>query len=62
MIEKAMEPRYSRQAYIEAKRFLHDLYENRGKLTNAEYMTLKRLALSGNIDGATKGLARLTRR
>ena len=61
MSEKAWEPRYRREAYIKARRILDEINEHRRKLTDEQYITLKRLALSGNIDGTVKMLAKLTR-
>ena len=54
------EPHYSPHAYLEARRFLDELYEHRRKLPKKEFATLRRIALSGNVDTATKMLAEIT--
>jgi len=46
-------------AYQEAKTFLRDLGNVKDRLTPQELRTLKGQALSGDVNGATKGLARL---
>lgn len=46
-------------AYQEAKTFLRDLGNVKDRLTPQELRTLKGQALSGDVNGATKGLAKL---
>lgn len=46
-------------AYQRAQRVLDGLKRNRLELTKDEYKTLRNLALSGNVDGAEKSLARI---
>lgn len=46
-------------AYQEAKTFLRDLGNVKDLLTPQELRTLKGQALSGDVNGATKGLAKL---
>lgn len=53
-------PRYTPAAYRRAHVFLDELNRRRRKLTRQQYLTIKGQALSGDIDGAVKGLARLT--
>lgn len=49
-------------AYSAAHQFLNDLRMYRDKLTPQELRTLKGQALSGDVHGATKGLAKLLQR
>ena len=58
--EGVNEPHYSPHAYLEAKRFLDELNEHRRKLPKKDYLTLRRIALSGNVDTATKMLSEIT--
>lgn len=51
------EPQYSPHAYLEARRFLDELNEHRREMPKKEFATLRRIALSGNVDTATKMLA-----
>lgn len=60
MREKAIETHYSPHAYLKARRFLDELNEHRRKLPKKDYLTLRRIALSGNVDTATKMLAEIT--
>lgn len=46
-------------AYQRAQRVLDSLKRNRLELTKAEYKTLRQLALSGDVDGADKALAKM---
>ena len=49
-------------AYSQAKAFLDEVRSHRDILTTQEMRTLKGQALSGDINGAAKGLARLLAR
>ena len=60
--EGVNEPHYSSHAYLEAKRFIDELNEHRRKLPKKDYLTLRRIALSGNVDTATKMLAEAVKR
>lgn len=46
-------------AYAQAKAFLDEMKNHRDVLTTQQMRTLKGQALSGDINGATKGLERL---
>ena len=46
-------------AYSQAKAFLDEVRSHRDILTTQQMRTLKGQALSGDINGATKGLAKL---
>lgn len=52
-------PRYKPEQYQAAKPFLDRLNSVRRELGREVYLTLKGQALSGDIDGAVKGLARI---
>ena len=56
------EPHYSPHAYLEARRFLDELNEHRREMPKKEFATLRRIALSGNVDAATKMLAEAVKR
>lgn len=49
-------------AYIRANHFLTELRSEYRWLTPQEYRTLRGQAISGDIDGAEKGLLKLKRR
>lgn len=49
-------------AYSQAKAFLDEMRNHRDILTTQEMRTLKGQALSGDINGAEKGLAKLLER
>lgn len=46
-------------AYAQAKAFLDEMKNHRDVLTTQQMRTLKGQALSGDINGAAKGLAKL---
>lgn len=47
---------------MELDKFLDSLYNNKKKLTQQQYRTIKGQAMSGNIDGARKGMWRVINR
>ena len=47
--------------YNKAHWFLEQLMRSKGKLSSQQYSTLKGQALSGDLEGAWKGLKKLTR-
>ena len=52
-------PKYKPEQYRAAKPFLDRLNFERWRLNRDEYLTLKGQALSGDIEGAKKGLNRI---
>ena len=59
----ASDVREDASRYLRARLILNDLREKHmaGKITWQQYSTMRGQALSGNIDGAVKGLARVLR-
>ena len=59
----AMDVREDASRYLRARLILNDLREKHmaGKITWQQYSTMRGQALSGDIDGAVKGLARVLR-
>lgn len=55
-------PKYKPEQYQAAKPFLDRLNSVRNGLNRETYLTLKGQALSGDIEGAVKGLGRILRR
>lgn len=55
-------PRYTPDEYQAAKPFLDRLNSVRRQLGRDAYLTLKGQALSGDIEGAVKGLGRILTR
>lgn len=55
-------PKYKPEQYQAAKPFLDRLNSVRNGLNRETYLPLKGQALSGDIEGAVKGLARILRR
>lgn len=47
--------------YLQARTFLEALRRNRGMLSQQQYRTLKGQALSGDVEGAIRGLERILR-
>ena len=52
-------PVYPREAYMKAYPFLNELRQHRQILPHQALATLRGQALSGDLDGAMKGLGRL---
>ena len=48
-----------REAYVKAMPVIRDLVKHRGQMTSQEFKTLKGVALSGDTEGALKGLRRI---
>lgn len=46
----------------ELNKFLDSLHGNKKKLTQQQFRTIKGQAMSGNVDGARKGMQRVIRR
>jgi hypothetical protein len=51
-------PYYGRENYLKADHFLRELKKYAGVIDRQTLLTLRGQALSGDIDGAAKGLAR----
>lgn len=61
-IRTAKLPEINREAYTNAAVFLNRLKWHRNNLTFMQWKTLRGQALSGDVDGAEKGLAKILRR
>ena len=48
-----------REAYVKALPVIRDLVKHRGDMTGQEFRTLKGVALSGDTEGALKGLRKI---
>jgi hypothetical protein len=47
---------------VELTKFIDSLHGNKKNLTLQQYRTIKGQAMSGNIDGAKKGMGRVIKR
>lgn len=52
-------PKYSRRDYLRAEPLLMELHKHRKILTSQQSQTIKGQALSGDIDGARRGMEAL---
>ena len=52
-------PKYSRRDYLRAEPLLMELHKHRKILTRQQSQTIKGQALSGDIDGARRGMEAL---
>lgn len=52
-------PKYSRRDYLRAEPLLMELHKHHKRLTCQQSQTIKRQALSGDIDGARSAMERM---
>ena len=57
--EMEAEVRYDANAYVKANRFLSMLKKHVYEITPQEYRTLRGQAISGDLEGAQKGLLKI---
>lgn len=60
--KKPEPPRYSRRDYLRAEPLLMELHKYRKILTRQQTQTIKGQALSGDVDGARRGMEALLAR
>lgn len=61
MKKKDKETEFARESYLRANAFLRELRHYGGVLDRDQLLTLRGQALAGDVYGARRGLARLTR-
>ena len=59
--KKEEKPVYTSNQFLRAHQFLEHLKKNSEHLTRQQFLTLRGQALSGDIEGANKGLEKIVR-